>query len=163
MQGQARHGATGLQQVKVQRLPRVSSPAPAPYTEGSRAVRSRLQAAAGPDSSSGVQAKATALRVQDATSSWSAPAQDGGQQTASQTGRNNGVSSNSTASEQAPGSGILGQVDVCIVQTLPAVVSTDTHCHQHPLRPDQSVPQPANVARAAVQHIYRLSKLHASL
>ena len=47
MQGQAGHGTTGLQQVKVPRLFRVSSPAPSPHTEGSRAARSRLQAAAG--------------------------------------------------------------------------------------------------------------------
>ena len=124
MQNQARHGCTALQQLKVQRLPCVSSPAPAPYTPGSRAARSRLQAAAGPGSSSGVQAKAAAPQVQDAASTWSVPAQNGGQQTAWQIGHNNGTSRNSTASEQAPGSGILGQVDVCIVQTLPAVVST---------------------------------------
>ena len=132
MQGHARHCGTALQQLKVQRLPRVNTPAPAPYTEGSRAARSRLQAAAGPDSSSGVQAKAAAPQVQDAASTWSVPAQNGGQQTAWQIGHNHSSSSNSTTPEQAPGSGILGQVDVCIVQTLPAVVSTNAHCHQAP-------------------------------
>ena len=123
MQGQARPAATVLQQLGVQRLPHVTSPAPALYAEGSRAARSRLQAAAGPDSSSGVQAKASASRVQDTATSWSVPAQNGGQPTAWLNRRNNGISSNNPASEQAPGSGILGQVDVCIVQTLPAVVS----------------------------------------